>query len=120
MHHFLTFLRPLRGTMHHFLRGGGRYIQPSRTEIPTTRGGGEMPRRHSSTPDFGRSDGCVYRRAQRDFSRIWHEIPLKTANFSGPQGLRNDVPEAHAPFLIPNSQNALGGFLMSQFLNARD
>ena len=41
MHHFLTFLRPLRGTMHHFLRGGGRYIQPSRTEIPTTRGGGE-------------------------------------------------------------------------------
>ena len=81
-----------------------------------------MPRRHSSTPDFGRSDGCVHRRAQRNFQGFWHEMPLKSAKFSGPQGLRNDVPEGHARFLRVWAGNFMGGFLhvVREFLNAWD
>ena len=111
MHRFLTFLRPLRGAMHRFLRGADRYIRPLRTESPPHWGAERHPAAICPLPiSVGHTDVSTGARSAI-FQGFWHQMPLKPAKLSGPQGLRNDVPEGRAPFLIPNSQNRLGDFL---------
>ena len=111
MHHFLTFLGPLRGAMHHFLRADYRYIRPLHAERPTPRGAERRPAAIRqlliSVGHTGVSTGA----SSAIFQGFWHQMLLKPAHFSGPQGLRNNVPEGNAPFLMAGGSKPLHDFL---------
>ena len=106
--------------MHHFLRVDDRYIRPLRTERPTPTGAERRPAAIRQLPISVGHTGVSTGARSAIFQGFWHQMLLKPAKISGPQGLRNDVPERHAPFLKVSREKSMKRFLMVQFLNARE